>query len=121
MNKQHPRRFVANAVQKTDPASTDRAWIRDQLDAIAAAVQIALWDADLAQPVFFCVPSSGDAILTFATPLDPSDADWNKISAIVSGIVGEKTALSGLTTRDLRCSVATGAMAVADFHAGLTV
>jgi hypothetical protein len=109
---------IAAPMPENDSAATYRDTIRAQLNAIAAAVQLALRDADLAQPVFFSVPSSGKAILTFGTPLDPSEADWNRISAIICTIVGEKTGLEGLTGRELPCAVAAGMMAVADLQAG---
>lgn len=115
MEKQPPLHVTMPA---KDPASRSRDTIREQLDALAAAVQLALQDANLAQPVFFSVPSSGEAILIFASPLDPSDADWNRISAIVNAIVGERTGVVGLTARDLPCSIAAGTMAVADLQAG---
>jgi hypothetical protein len=118
MDEQHFHPAIAAAIPEKDSASTYRATIREQLNVIAATVQLALRDADLAQPVFFSVPSSGKAILTFATPLDPSEADWNRISAIICAIVGEKTGLEGLTARKLPCSVAAGTMGAADLLAG---
>jgi hypothetical protein len=117
MIKQQPLHSTDSAMPAKDRPSRYRDTIREQLDAIAAAVQLALQDADLAQPVFFSVPSSGDAILIFASPLDPSDDDWNRIGAIVNAIVGERTGLVGLTGRELPCSVATGTMAIADLAA----
>jgi hypothetical protein len=99
-------------------ASTYRDRITEQLNDIAAAVQLALRDANLMQPVFFSVPSSGNAILTFGTPLDPSELEWSRISTIICTIVGQKTGLKGLIGRELPCSVAAGTMAAADLQAG---
>ena len=109
---------IAAPLPENDSASIYRDTIRAQLNAIAAAVQLALRDADLMQPVFFSVPSSGNAILTFGTPLDPSEVEWSRISTIICTIVGQKTGLEGLTGRELPCSVAAGTMAVADLIAG---
>jgi hypothetical protein len=97
-----------------DTQTTLREEIKEQLTAIAAAVQVALRETDLAYPVFFSIPSSGRAILTYATPCDPCDADWQRMSAIVCGIVSEAIDVEGLQGRELPCAVATGTMGAAD-------
>jgi hypothetical protein len=118
MNKQQRRNRKTAVTPAQDSASTSRDTIRAKLDDIAAAVHLALLDANLAQPVFLSIPSGGTAILTFATPLDPCDADWDRIGAIVRATVGEKTGVEGLIGRELACAVAAGSMAMADLHAG---
>ena len=40
-------------------------------------------DVGLTFPVYITVRNSGDALVTIATSLDPSDADWQQASAIV--------------------------------------
>jgi hypothetical protein len=57
MNKQHRRNLKAAAMAASDSASTYRDTITEQLDAIVAAVQLALRDAELSQPVFLSMPS----------------------------------------------------------------
>ena len=34
--------------------------------------------------LFFLIPNSGDAIVTFGTPGDPSDDEWNHVREIVT-------------------------------------
>jgi hypothetical protein len=95
-----------------------RATIRTQLDALAAAIERALRAADLACPVFFSIPSSGEAILSFATPLDPCDEDWRRICAIICGIIHDTTGVDGLCGRDLPCAMAASAIGVAELGVG---
>ena len=54
-------------------------------------------------PVFFSVPSSGNALATFATPGDPSEEDSHRASDIILGIVGSKLGIEGLRTNALPC------------------
>jgi hypothetical protein len=60
----------------------DAQWgiIRQSLNAIASAIGMALRDVGLAFPVFITVRNSGSAMVTIATPLDPSDADRQRAS-----------------------------------------
>lgn len=109
---------ITTAPAREDLPTTFREMMTERLNAIIAAVQLALREADLAQPIFFSVPSSGQAMLTFATPLDPSEVDWKRISAIVCRIVGEQVGMEGLQGRPLPCAVAAGTMGAADLLAG---
>lgn len=63
--------------------------IRQSLAEIATDVESELKQSGLNFPVFVTVPNSGDAVLTVASPLDPSDLDWASATAIVTQIVGE--------------------------------
>ena len=69
----------------TDDIDARREMIRQSLDAIANDVGMALRDAGLRFPVYLTVPNGGDALATFATPLDPSDDDWATASASSPG------------------------------------
>jgi hypothetical protein len=59
-------------------------------------------------PVYITVRELGDSLATIATPLDPSNDDWERASAIVRQIVGQKIG-SSLRSRELLCAVANAA------------
>lgn len=101
-----------------DWRSEQRERLTLSLDEIASEVTTALQKAGLAIPVFLTVPSSGDALLTFATPLDPSDADWSQAGKIVSDIVGDKIDGVKLRHRELPCAAAGVVMSAADLCVG---
>jgi len=88
--------------------------IRRSLEEIATGVETALRDANLEFPVYLVIPNSGGAIITFATVLDPPDADWSKASAIVCQRVSDKLGGIRLGTRPLQCSVANAKIEAAD-------
>jgi hypothetical protein len=86
-----------------------REMIRHSLGAIANDIGMALRDVGLRFPVYLTVPNSGDALTTFATPLDPSDDDWAAASGIVTRIVSKAlgtcryaTGLKNVPWRELR-------------------
>ena len=97
-----------------DLPDAQRDVIRRSLDAIANDVAMALRDAGLNFPVFLAVPNSGNSLATAATPLDPSDADWQRASEIVCQIVAKKVGCDRLRGRELTCAVANGMVAAAD-------
>jgi hypothetical protein len=88
--------------------------IRRALDAIASDVTMALRDAGLNFPVFLTVPNSGNSLVTIATPLDPSDADWQRGSGIVCQIIANKVGCDRLRGRELTCAVANSKIAAAE-------
>jgi hypothetical protein len=94
-----------------------REMIRHSLNEIANDVGMALRDAGLRFPVYLTVPSSGDALATFATPLDPSDDDWAAASGIVSRIVSKTLGDIPLRNRPQECAMARAAMSAADVTA----
>jgi hypothetical protein len=98
-------------------AQRDR--LRISIDQIAAEVTAALRDADLTMQVFFAVPSSGSALLTFATPDDPADDTWEHVTSIVCQIVGNTIGVTGLIGRSLTCAATGVAMAAADVSEGV--
>ena len=72
-------------------------------------------DVGLAFPVYITVRNSGDALVTIATPLDPSDADWQRASAIVCRILEERVGCGRLRGRELACAIGNaGALNAAD-------
>ena len=93
--------------------------IRSNLTEIAADIGMAMRDAGLNFPVFLTVRDSGDSLATIATPLDPSDQDWQRTSAIVCQIMGKKIGGSKLRSRELLCAVANAApMSASEVTAG---
>jgi hypothetical protein len=87
--------------------------IRQSLDAIANDIGMAMRDAGLTFPIYFAMPNSGDAVVTIATTLDPSDDDWREAAAIVCQIIQEKIGCGRLQGRELACAVANAGMIIA--------
>jgi hypothetical protein len=52
------------------------------------------------------VRDSGDSLATIATPIDPSNDDWQQASEIVCQIMGRKLGTGRLRSRELVCAVA---------------
>src|ERR1700733_4908741 len=100
-----------NTNEPPDDLSTDNALhaqrdvIRHSLDAIANEIGMALRDVGLTFPVFITVRNSGDALVTIATPLDPSDADWQHASEIVCRTLEERVGCVRLRGRELACAI----------------
>jgi hypothetical protein len=92
-----------------DTLEAKRDTIRRSVNEIAADLNSALVAAGLACPIYLCVPASGDAIVTFACPLDPDDNECDRITEIVREIVGKKIGAARLTTRELACAIGGGA------------
>jgi hypothetical protein len=110
--------------QIVEPTSTKRYLdahrenIRKSLDQITNGIGMALRDAGLTFPIFITVPTSGNALATIATPLDPSDEDWEHSRAIVNGIIEQTIGCGKLRSWELTCAVANAApMAAADVTA----
>ena len=88
--------------------------IRSSLNEIANDLSTEMRDAALDFPVYMTVPRSGHSLMTIATPLDPSDEDWEKVSAIVCRILQERIGGGRLRGTELTCVIANGNMAAAD-------
>ena len=78
--------------QTIEPAEPEaqRKVIRLALNELATEVGTALRDARLDFPVFLTVPNSGSSIATMACPLDPSDTQWFRATAIVCRIIAKR-------------------------------
>src|SRR3982074_912163 len=109
-------RAMPQLVEPTEP-DAQRAATRPLLDELAAEVGIALREAHLDFPVFLTVPNSGESLATMACPLDPSDADWSRASAIVCRIVGQRLGDARLRGRALHCAVANATIGAAEVMA----
>ena len=93
-----------------DELQSKRDKIRQSLKEITSDISSALFDARLVYPMYVCVPSTG-ALLTIACPLDPDDAEWDRITEIAREIVEKTIGATRLTTRDIACAWAGTAMA----------
>jgi hypothetical protein len=97
-----------------DEIDAKRSIVRESLDEIAAEVGTALLSANLRFPIGITTPSSGHAIVTIVTPLDPSDDDWAHTCAIVRQIVSEKLGGISLRSRSLSCAMVNAPMSGAE-------
>jgi hypothetical protein len=101
-----------NTDEPQDDLSTDdgldaqRNIIRQSLDAIIDEIGIAMRDAGLAFPVYITVRNSGDALVTIATSLDPSDEQWQHATEIVCRTLEERIGCGRLQGRELACAIA---------------
>ena len=80
--------------------------IRQSLDAIANDIGVAMRDVGLTFQTYMTVRNSGDALVTIATTLDPSDADWQQASEIVRRIIQEKAGCGQLRGQTLPRAIA---------------
>jgi hypothetical protein len=95
-----------NDKQFDDRLEPERNTIRQSLDAIVNDIGMAMRDVGLTFPVYITVRNSGNSLATIATPLDPSDEDWSRASAIVCQIIGKRIGNGRLYGRELPCAVA---------------
>jgi hypothetical protein len=86
----------SSASDRTDPR---REIIRKSLDEIVQELEVRMREAGLSDPVFLTVPSSGQALMTMATPADPNPGDWNRIIKIICVIVSGR--LDGMALRSM--------------------
>ena len=100
-----------------DSIEAQRAVIRSSLNAIAYDVGMLMRDLGFNFPIYLCLPNSGDAILTCATPDDASDEDWSHAVALVSQIVGKKLGGISLCNRPVTCAAANANMSVSEVTA----
>jgi hypothetical protein len=71
------------------------------LNQIAQQAKAALDEQGLNISLFFLVPHSGDAIITFGTSDDPSDDEWDRVEEIVGSIVGQSIGLDRVRCRSV--------------------
>jgi hypothetical protein len=104
-----------------DRLITQRALVRSKLDQITEQVKAARDQQGISVPVFFIVPSSGDAIIAFGTVADPPDDEWGRVNEIVSGIMAEAIGLDRLATREVACAATDQQISPADQDAPIPV
>jgi hypothetical protein len=100
-----------------DRLESQRETIRQSLDAIANDIGMALRDIGLTFPVFLTVPNSGLSLVTFATPIDPTDEDWSRATEIVCQAIEGRIGASKLRGAALQCAMARATMSAADVTA----
>jgi hypothetical protein len=88
--------------------------IRQSLNEIANDLSMEMREAALDFPVYMTVPNGGHSLATIATPLDPSNQDWEKVSAMVCRILQKRLGGGRLRGTELTCVIANGSMAAAD-------
>jgi len=107
-----------NELPPEDRLESQRETLRQSLNKITAEFNSALVAAGLAYPIYICVPTSGNALLTFACPLDPDDDEWARVTGIALEIVGKKIGTTQLQTRELACAMAGATMGAAEVTVG---
>jgi hypothetical protein len=95
-----------NELPQEDRLENQRETLRQSLNEITTELNSALVPARLAYPVYMCVPTTGNSLLTFACPLDPNDDEWAQITEIALQVVGKKIGKTQLQTRELACAMA---------------
>jgi hypothetical protein len=93
-----------------------RAILRATLPSTVVEIEIALRDAGLHYAVYIGIPNSGAAIATLTSPLDPNDAEWERINEIVRGVIGGRVGVLKLLSQEVACGAATGIIAAADLE-----
>jgi hypothetical protein len=92
--------------------------IRQSLDAITNDIGMAMRDVGLTFSLYIAVRNSGDALVTIATSLDPSDEDWQHAGEIVCRTLEERVGCGRLGGRELACAIANaGSINAADVTA----
>lgn len=87
-----------------DRAAELRRRATETLPQVAELSNEALRQAGIEFDVFFLVPRSGTAILTFGTPADPTDEVWDTASNIINLIVQDSINASRLRSHELFCA-----------------
>jgi hypothetical protein len=91
-----------------------RETIKNSLNKIASEVHTALVKAGLAYPIYISIPSNGFAYATFACPVDPTDSEWDRITAIVVDVIGKRIGVDRLVSHSLSCAMAGTTMGSAE-------
>ncbi len=101
------QRTQPEADERTAPVNqfdAERAHLRMALDDIAAEVAAAMKAAELSIEVLFMDPASGDALINFATDMDPVPRDWPQVQRIICRIVSSRVGIEGLCCRNVPCA-----------------
>src|ERR1700735_3815554 len=99
-----------NTIEHEDDSSNDdsldatRDIIRQSINEIANDIGMKMRDVGLTFPLYITVRNCGDALVTIATPVDPSDADWQRASAIVCRTLEERGGCGRVGGRELACA-----------------
>src|SRR5262245_24352908 len=85
-------------------AIAQRTLVSAELDQIAHLAKEALLNAGIDLELFFMVPHSGDAILTFGTISDPDDPLWERVGTAITSVLQEITGLECPRSRPVHCA-----------------
>jgi hypothetical protein len=88
-----------------DGVMAHRARTSAMLSQITRQAKLALNEQSIDIDLFFVVPHSGDALLTFGTVADPPDALWDQVSEIVSAVVRQSVGLERTRCRPVMCAM----------------
>ena len=94
-----------------DVLRTYRARARRELDEIARQAKQALAEHKIDLDVFFLVPNSGEAIVTYGTHNNPDDATWERVGDIVSDVLRQVVGMEGTRHASVMCSTTTDVVA----------
>ena len=95
----------------------ERAHLRMVLDEVAAEVAVAMQDAGFSIKVLFTSPADGEALLNFATDIDPHHENWPRVRQIICNVVGTKIGMKGLRCRCVGCAATAHSLGAADVAA----
>jgi hypothetical protein len=95
-----------------DRFAVEQAHLRMVLDEVAADVAAAMKDAGFSVEVFFTSPADGEALLNFATDIDPLHSDWPQVREIICSIVSSRVGIEGLWCRNVPCASPTDVVAI---------
>ena len=98
---------------KHDYLDAQRETMRASLNEIASDIGMAMRDEGLTFPVYITVRDTGDSLATIATPLDPSEEDWHRASAIFCRVIEKMIGCGPLHGRVLTCAIANAASVTA--------
>jgi hypothetical protein len=97
----------------------NREMIRQSLDAISTDIRMATLDAGLGSiPTYLVLPNSGNALAMVMTPLDPSEADWDRVMEIACQVIQAKLGTARLHARELAWTMANEPSDAAEVTAG---
>jgi hypothetical protein len=87
-----------------DDVTAHRERAKERLSQIAEQTKQVLAEHGIDTSVFFLIPHTGDAIVTFGTSLNPSDHEWNRVTEVVSAIVRQTVGLDHTRCREVVCA-----------------
>ena len=82
-------RTLDDLIMDSDVVVAQRARSSAELDQITRMTKQALVEAEIDLELFFAVPNSGDAILTYGTTSDVADELWDRVQDVVVSVVQE--------------------------------
>jgi hypothetical protein len=91
-------------IMDDDVVVAQRARAAAGLDQVARRAKAALVDVGIDLELFFMVPRSGNAILTYGTPGNPNDALWDRVRDIVVLVLQETIGLERPRCHEVLCA-----------------